>query len=141
MSYTKLNNVPSYFNHIYHKNGELYVRTGPRKQLYPLGLTVPASYRKMNKGNINKYKPNNSNIVSNNIGYKNTNNGYIKVKKYAGLIWLPVTPMVNRYMKTNNGRFTKLIYGRKPSAARQVRPRNSPVYVPSNFVMPAFPGL
>jgi hypothetical protein len=101
----KLKNAPAYYNHVYHKNGELYLRTGPRKQLYPIGLVVPATYRKMNKNNVNKYNPNN--VVSNNIGYKKNGKMYIKVKKYSNLIWLPVDPVSNRYTKYN-GKFYKL---------------------------------
>lgn len=95
----------------YHKNGELYRYTGPRKQLYPLGLNVPAAFHKVPKSEVNRYKPANTNI-NGNVGYKKLNYGnknhYIKVKKHSsGLIWVPNTPVHNRYER-KNGKFVKI---------------------------------
>ena len=102
-NYVKVSNNTQY----YHKNGKLYLRI-VRKQAYPPELRGRVYYIEMNKANINKYKPNN--VVSNNIGYKKTNgNRYIKVKKHSGLIWLPNTPISNRYKKHMNGRFVKVM--------------------------------
>lgn len=106
MNYVKLANYTPYHNHVYHKNGKLYVRV-VRKQAYPPELKGRVSYIEMNKANINKYVPNN--VVSNNIGYKKNGNHYIKVKKHSGLIWLPVSPLFNRYKKHMNGRFVKVM--------------------------------
>jgi hypothetical protein len=106
MNYVKLNNAPMHYNQVYHKNGKLYVRV-VRKQAYPPEQKGRVTYIEMNNANIKKYMPNN--IVSNNIGYKKNGNHYIKVKKHSGLIWLPVTPISNRYKKHVNGKFVKVM--------------------------------
>jgi hypothetical protein len=94
----------------YHENGKLYWRTSPRRQLYPLGLVVPAAFHAVPNSEVNRYKPAPAN-VNGNFGYKKLNyiNQYIKVKKHPNLpsLWIPTGPVHNRYQR-KNGTFTKI---------------------------------